>query len=255
MMESGIFHGAAYFSAPDHKITPVQIADGTELVELVTGGRVRFDAGDGDREYGRGSVFWHSAGEYTIYRSVPGDPYRCFVLWFGTGDARKRLGRVSFWRHLDSYEAFCREMLRCAHDEHTDKAVFGDMLYRRLIWELSRPAEADFTGMPEVLRRLLPRIQRHLERDWNIRSLAQEANVSESYLYALFEKHLQVSPHQYLLQRRLHQARMELAGHDRTIKEIAQLCGFLNLESFYRAFRRHCNITPAAYRARYSLEI
>ena len=80
--------------------------------------------------------------------------------------------------------------------------------------------------------------------------LAAKAGVSESYLYALFSKHLKSSPHQYLLNYRLRLARTRLAGSDDNIKLIAEECGFENLESFYRAFRRASGMPPGEYRRR-----
>lgn len=68
------------------------------------------------------------------------------------------------------------------------------------------------------------------------------------YLYALFHKHLGVSPHQYLLNYRLRLARIRLAGSDDNIKTISEECGFENLESFYRAFRRTSGMPPGEYR-------
>ena len=85
---------------------------------------------------------------------------------------------------------------------------------------------------------------------FSVRDMALRAGVSEPYLYALFHKHLGVSPHQYLLNYRLRLARIRLAGSDDNIKTISEECGFENLESFYRAFRRTSGMPPGEYRRR-----
>ena len=63
-------------------------------------------------------------------------------------------------------------------------------------------------------------------------------------LYRLFEQ-LQTSPGDYLRRTRLATAaRMLLQSRDRTVAEIAALCGFDDATTFTRAFRRQYGLTP-----------
>ncbi len=247
MMETVALRGAGLFQAPPHPIQPAWIPEGDEYLEILTGGRIYFEVDGVDREFGRGVIFWHTAGEHTVYRTVGSDYYSCLTLRFSGGAARRHIGRIGFWTDLATLNDFCRETLRVTHDAKTDWAVFGPMLYWRLMWEMKRSADPA-TDYPAALTRLLRRIDREAARDWTVAELARAGGVSESYLHSLFERHLGIPPHRYLVERRLHQARIELAGSARPIKEIAEGCGFANIESFYRAFRKRCGMTPAAYR-------
>jgi AraC family transcriptional regulator len=56
------------------------------------------------------------------------------------------------------------------------------------------------------------------------------------------------APHQYLMQRRVEQAKRRLGETNTGIAEIAIACGFANQEHLSRLFKRACGTTPAAYR-------
>ena len=63
--------GVSIFIAPANRpIRPVEIAPGTEIVEVMIGGRIFFEQEGTVREYERGTIFWHTAGEYTIFRTI-----------------------------------------------------------------------------------------------------------------------------------------------------------------------------------------
>ena len=56
--------GVSIFIAPANRpIRPVEIAPGTEIVEVMIGGRIFFEQEGTVREYERGTIFWHTAGD------------------------------------------------------------------------------------------------------------------------------------------------------------------------------------------------
>ena len=90
--------GVSIFIAPANRpIRPVEIAPGTEIVEVMIGGRIFFEQEGTVREYERGTIFWHTAGEYTIFRTPPDDPYRCLAVRFRVPEDRRTVPRVSGW--------------------------------------------------------------------------------------------------------------------------------------------------------------
>ena len=84
----------------------------------------------------------------------------------------------------------------------------------------------------------------------SIEEMARCAGISSSRLFALFQKYLKTSPHQYLLERKISMAKELLVSRqDIPIKQISEMCGFLSLEVFYRRFKEHCGKTPAEFRS------
>ncbi len=242
--------GLSSFAAPyGIKINPAPIHSGEECIEIITGGKIYFMVDGVDQEFGVGTIFWHIGGEETIHRCPPDDPYRCLAMRLFVAENRRVLPRITYWKDLDSLNDFCRLAYRYAHDERIDKLVLGSMLYSRIFWEayigLKKGEGEDY---PPPLSRAIAILERDYAEDLSIDIVSKRAGVSTPNLYTLFKRHLEVTPHQYILNLRLRRARTMLAGNEKSIKEISLECGFENLESFYRAFRKNSRMTPAEYR-------
>jgi AraC-like DNA-binding protein len=78
--------------------------------------------------------------------------------------------------------------------------------------------------------------------------LAGKLGVSESTLRRRFRQATGTSPHAYLLQRRISEARRMLAESDVPIKSIAQQLGYSDVYFFSRQFNQLCGVPPATYR-------
>ncbi len=242
----GIYHAPA-----GRNPRPFRIPEGTELIEILTGGTLFFPVDGVERTFHRGAVFWHLAGEETISRTSPRDPYRCFVASFRVAERRRVLPRITCWEEPQTLEELIEEALRRFHDETVDPRYLGQYLYSRIFWEAYGYTRRQTTAaLPEPVLRALALLRERLDPGVSVAELARVARVSEPNLHVLFRQHLQTTPHQYLLNCRLRRARRRLAGSECSIKALAEECGFRHLESFYRAFRRHCGMTPGEYRRR-----
>ncbi len=244
---AGLFHAPA-----NRTVHPYRSKPGEETVEILLNGGVWFSPNreTPEQEYRRGSIFWHVGGEFTICRSLPNEPYVCLALRFRMGNVPTlRPCRVSEWPASEDLDGFVSECLRDAHDERIDPVYFTEYLVHRLRWLVYLGKRQRLrSGLPEPLLLIQEMLLQPGQLHLTVRDLAQRAKISEAHLYALFRKHLETSPHHYLLQRKLRMARIRLAGSSDSIKAIAQDCGFENLESFYRAFRRSSGLAPGEYR-------
>lgn len=244
---------AALFQAPgDRAIHPYSIPDHQEVVEILTAGKVFFDTEDGREElWERGTIFWHIAGDATIHKTPFDAPYQCLALKFQVQHNRRTIPRVSCWADELALDGFVSEVIRRFHDESIDHALLCEYVHRRIYWESyigERRTQA--TAYPPLLVKALQLLQNSLSGDLTVRDIADRIKVSEPYLYTLFNKYLQSSPHQYLLNLRLREAKIRLSTGNDDIKLIAAQCGFDNLESFYRAFRKNTGVPPGEYRRR-----
>ena len=128
--------GASIFLAPANRpIRPVETVPGTEVVEVMIGGRVYFELDGEVREFERGTIFWHIAGETTIHRFPPGEPYRCLAVLFRVPDDQPRkIPRVSHWPGDFDLDEVVTQAMRRSHDETIDRELWGDFFYRKLQW-------------------------------------------------------------------------------------------------------------------------
>ena len=242
----------SFYSAPsDRRITPVQIPEHTELVELITGGRVFFEQDGTEAVFGRGAMFWHESGEWTVHRTPEEDPYRCAVFKFEVDLPCRPAGRVTVWKQPEAAVEFGAEMLAAFHEQRYDRQALTAYVYAALAWRALNAGPVVKALYPKPLRRILQYMEEHYTEMLSAEVLAAAGGVSRPYLFALFREHLHSSPHRWLLRKRLNRARLLLAGGEEPVKFIAAECGFESLEVFYRQFRQNVGIPPAEYRRRY----
>jgi AraC family transcriptional regulator len=91
-------------------------------------------------------------------------------------------------------------------------------------------------------------IEENLGRDIGISDLARAAALSPVYFARSFKQLMGVAPHQYLMSARVERVKRMLLSDERTLSDIATLCGFCHQEHMTRVFRRFCGSTPGAFR-------
>lgn len=80
-------------------------------------------------------------------------------------------------------------------------------------------------------------------------NLAERFSFSKFHFSRVFNKEIGISPHQYLINRRLLTAKQLLASTNLTMEVIAMECGFTSTSHFIRAFKSAMNITPKQFRS------
>ena len=112
-----------------------------------------------------------------------------------------------------------------------------------------RPARRRATARDE--RRItaaLRRIEREPQAPLTLAALARDSGLSPFHFLRTFRQVAGLTPHQYLLRTRLHRAALRLRHSPAAITEVAYDCGFNDLSTFNRRFRRLMGVTPGAWR-------
>jgi AraC family transcriptional regulator len=105
------------------------------------------------------------------------------------------------------------------------------------------------TGLaPKDLRLVRDFIEANLASDLSLEQIASCVGLSVGHLSSQFRKIMRISPHQYVLQRRIRRAK-EMLGHTHlSLSEIGSRVGFGNPQHFTTVFRRIAGVAPSAYR-------
>jgi AraC-like DNA-binding protein len=81
--------------------------------------------------------------------------------------------------------------------------------------------------------------------------LARSAGLSRAHFSREFRRAFGVSPHAYLLTRRLERAAALLRNTDRSVTDVCFTVGLQSVGSFTTSFSRTYGVSPMAYRALY----
>jgi AraC family transcriptional regulator len=85
-------------------------------------------------------------------------------------------------------------------------------------------------------------------KDIQLEDICKYACLSETHFYRSFKQTFHCSPHQYLIQLRLSQAKYMLKNTNYEVREIVNLVGFDCVSSFIRLFKDRFGVTPGNYR-------
>lgn len=95
-------------------------------------------------------------------------------------------------------------------------------------------------------------IEKEYDRPLKLDEIADELSLSSSQLVHLLKKETGTTPMAYLHQIRIKKAAYELANTKNSIQDIAASVGILDSNYFVKCFKKEYEMTPSAYRKRFS---
>lgn len=98
------------------------------------------------------------------------------------------------------------------------------------------------------LDQALAYMDEHLSENIRINDIAAHIGIDRTYLTAVFQQALSLSPKEYLVHYRVNRACMLLRDPDRKISEIAKAVGYDDPLSFSKIFKKCKGVTPSEYR-------
>ncbi len=106
----------------------------------------------------------------------------------------------------------------------------------------------DALGLHPAVRAALAYVEAHLREPLSVAALADHVGLSHNHLCRLFRAQLNSTIVAYIRSRRLARAHHLLTRTSLSVKAVAPLVGFRDLQSFNKAFRRAYGVPPSAAR-------
>jgi AraC family transcriptional regulator len=104
-------------------------------------------------------------------------------------------------------------------------------------------------GLPRrALKEVIDYIGDNLQKDLTLAEMAGVAHMSPYHFSRLFKESTGLTPHRYVIERRVQRAEVLLGSSALPIVEIALLCGFANQSHLNRHFKRLLGVSPKALR-------
>ena len=98
------------------------------------------------------------------------------------------------------------------------------------------------------LSRVKDYVEENLAGELHLARLAELAGASVRQFVRAFKQSTALTPHHYVLSRRVERAKELLAGSHLTVAQVASRCGFASQSRFTAAFRRLTRAAPGAWR-------
>ncbi|MEO0536935.1 MAG: AraC family transcriptional regulator [Cyanobacteria bacterium P01_A01_bin.123] len=109
----------------------------------------------------------------------------------------------------------------------------------------------DFLNLHPIERQrlgsVLDYIEAHLTEDLSLADLALTAGLSKFHFSRLFKDVIGLTPHKYVLKRRIERATQVLKQGDLTIAQVAHTFGFTDQSHFTRVFKQVKGVTPKLF--------
>lgn len=126
---------------------------------------------------------------------------------------------------------------------------FREML--KALFEQLGAMEDASSRFSQVVRDAKSFIAQHIhEPELGLKEIAAQVNFSAAYLNVVFRTETGMTVKQYLIDRRITEAKRLLKEPSVRISEIAQRCGYSNSNYFAKAFKESTGMTPGEYRER-----
>lgn len=189
-------------------------------------------------------------------------PFACYFLYLDVpeGELKSILDAAASKIIVYNYKSYQNKFFSLI--KHTDPATadaHSPLRLVSLIYELAYNISSD----QEMFRKqrdynlntnLKPIVEakkyiaEHYMNNIELKDIANYVYLSPIYFHKLFSKILGVTPHEYLINERLSQAKKMLLSTDMPIVTIATKCGFNSQSYFNYIFKKEMGITPKQYK-------
>ena len=182
--------------------------------------------------------------------------FKAYYVHFSTDnpalqDFLNNLPHISeFGKNSHKMEQLFKQIIQHFHYAEPLHMVYAESKLLELIFRLAtqtggQPAQ---TAYPPIILQTIEYIDRNYKEDIKLEDISTAVGLSPVYLHKLFLKTTGKTPHQHLLEKRLAMAKELLAGSDMSLVNIAAESGFSSQSYFNAVFKKHCGITPLAFR-------
>ncbi|MCM8762172.1 MAG: AraC family transcriptional regulator [Candidatus Omnitrophica bacterium] len=131
---------------------------------------------------------------------------------------------------------------------------WGDVIYYQTMVFISLLKRCSLKRSPTIRKnprigKIITFIEETFTKDITLSDIAKASFISPSHLSHLFKRETGLSIKQYIIQRRIMEAKnMLLEDYEEKVSVIAQKVGFSDFQLFNRAFKKITGLTPVGYR-------
>ena len=177
---------------------------------------------------------------------------RCLRIFFEMSGSLKSLQDRKFTAS-GSMELLFAQLLQEQErkEKYADEMILA--LLNQLIVLLMRqvetmePVDHRMKGEYRIIRQMQVYVSTHIWEDLSVPFVARQVNMSPSYLTALFHKHLDIAPAEYIRRVKLQESKHMIRENKLNFTEIAAELQYSTVHHFSRQFKEKFGMTPTEY--------
>lgn len=229
------------------------------ILHYILQGRGIFRAEEQNYSLSAGQGFLIEPEMQTFYQADEQDPWSYLWIGFGgsrAGDYLRELGlggrqRIFSCDCGSELKDLVYRMLKNQTYTPSNEYLLESLLYQ-FFSVLAEHLEVRTQGQNAdgnlYVRKAVEYIQNNYARPIRVSDIADYIGIHRSYLYTLFQEHLQTSPKAYLTNFRLTRASQLLDVTDLSVESVALSCGYQDALRFSKQFKAMMGFTPTGQR-------
>ncbi|BCJ94197.1 hypothetical protein acsn021_17660 [Anaerocolumna cellulosilytica] len=148
---------------------------------------------------------------------------------------------------------YCHKIYQLLVTEHILNNDFKDItidnlfriLFNKLLESYNYKA---VSPLYKSLKELKMEIYHQPHKEWTVKKMAEKLNVSVGYMQDVYKSTFGVTCMEDVINSRITLAKKYLIYEQYSISEIVTLCGYRNIEHFFRQFKKIAGVTPNQFR-------
>jgi AraC family transcriptional regulator len=134
-------------------------------------------------------------------------------------------------------------------DEALESLAIGIAMHLATHYNRETPSMVASVGLPpQKLQRVLAVIEERLAESIQVRDLAGAISMSPFHFTRMFKRATGLTPHAYITERRMEQAKRLLTASELALVEVAASVGYQTQAHFTGVFHKHVGTTPRVFR-------
>ena len=250
LLKAGLFESVDEFK--NIEITPDRVAENYEI-ELYVNGEGKTFIDNKSYNHEKGNLVFVKPGQ----KRHSEKRFSCFYIKISVGEEEKgildeiiccfkvtnyKLIRNIYVEIIKLYESQSSELLLQSKIYELLDIILKESKLKAGIRKLGSKVS------PETLQSAINFIDDNFNRNIALKDVAEAVNFSPVYFHKMFTSSLGLTPHEYIIRKRLDEAKTYLLTTSYSMNEIVEKCGFSSVSYFASTFKKCIGITPSEFR-------
>lgn len=209
---------------------------------------------------GIGDCFWIDCQKYQKYYTDPavGKWHTLWVHFYGQQcheyyQMFRKMNNSPIFHISDDEdpESMFLSMIQEYKKSYLDSALdirSAELLVHIMCFAILSYQQQNKEPVPDAIRKAQEYITEHFNEKISLDELCLRFHISKHYFIRQFKKYVGTTPHNFIISRRMREAKVLLRGSELPIEDIAEQTGFVHASHLINCFQKLEGITPSRYR-------